>query len=160
MRATSPSIAIWRSTQRTGCTPSSNGSPKLTTGVNVYWIRFFLTAVYSVMYCRDHARPAFHKALGIDINEYDFEVFRKTSEISRQVFPIVLDTDNPRWRRTVEKFRQAMLALDAAKRRGGVAGFFGQAVAGARAGLSFASLYMVPVVSNAPPEVSHLEPAY
>ena len=66
--------------------------PKLTKGVNVFWIKFFLTAVYATMYVRDHQRPAFHKALRIDPSEYGQEVFAKTSELSRQIFPCLLYT--------------------------------------------------------------------
>ena len=72
--------------------------PKLTESfVNKLWIKFFLTAVYSTMWVRDHARPEFHKALGVEIDWYDQEVFRKTSTIARQIFPIELDIDHPRW---------------------------------------------------------------
>ncbi|MEL6278793.1 MAG: magnesium-protoporphyrin IX monomethyl ester (oxidative) cyclase [Pseudomonadota bacterium] len=134
--------------------------PKLTSGWNKLWIRFFLVAVFATMYVRDHARPAFHKALGVDIEWYDREVLRITSEISRQVFPIELDLDNPRWQKGLVAIERAFADMDAAQRRGGVSGFFGKMWAGARAGVAFAGLYLIPVKDNAPPMSSRLEPAY
>ncbi len=135
--------------------------PKLTTTfANKLWIKFFLTAVYGTMWVRDHARPAFHDALGVDIDWYDQEVFRKTSTIARQVFPLELDIDHPRWLPTLRRLEAAFNDVDAAKSRKGISGALGRATASLRAGLAFASLYTIPARKNEVPESVRLEPAY
>ncbi len=134
--------------------------PKLTSGINKLWIRFFLVAVYATMYVRDHARPEFHKALDIDIDWYDMEVFRKTNIIARQVFPVELDIDDPRFNAGLKRILAAFIDMDAAKRRGGVSGKLAKYAAGTRAGLGFLRLYLLPVKKNTPPASSRLEPAF
>jgi magnesium-protoporphyrin IX monomethyl ester (oxidative) cyclase len=134
--------------------------PRLTSGVNVLWIKFFLTAVYATMWVRDHARPVFHKALGVDIDWYDQEVFRKTSEISRQVFPITLDIDHPRWKPTLRRLEKAMVDMDDGKKAGGLGGWLKKTWAGARAGAAFLSLYTIPARKHTPPASVRLQPAY
>ncbi|MFN6978665.1 MAG: magnesium-protoporphyrin IX monomethyl ester (oxidative) cyclase, partial [Gemmobacter sp.] len=134
--------------------------PKLTRGINVLWIKFFLTAVYGTMWVRDHARPEFHKALGVDIEWYDQEVFRITSEIARQVFPIELDINHPRWKPTLRRLEAAMVAMDDGRRQGGLAGRVKKTVGGARAALAFLSLYTIPAKRNTPPASVRLQPAY
>ncbi len=134
--------------------------PKLTSGVNVLWIKFFLTAVYGTMYVRDHQRPAFHEALGVDPEWYGQEVFSKTSEISKQVFPIVLDIDHPRWIPALRRLYSANVALDAAKKAGGLGGKLRQIGASARAGMAFLSLLTIPSKKNEVPASVRLEPMY
>ena len=135
--------------------------PKLTTSfTNKLWIKFVLTAVYSTMWVRDHARPEFHKALGVDIGWYDQEVFRKTSTISRQIFPIELDIDSPRWIPSLERMNRAFVAMDAAKRQGGIGGKLKGWAASARAAFAFASLYTIPVKRHELPANVRLEPSY
>jgi magnesium-protoporphyrin IX monomethyl ester (oxidative) cyclase len=134
--------------------------PKLLTGLNKLWIRFFLTAVYATMYVRDHARPVFHQALGVDPTEYDYTVFRITSEISRQVFPVVLDTDSPGWRAGAERLRRIAVAMDQAKARGGLTGKLKRIGLGAAAAVAFGRLYLHPTQKNAAPERVRLAPAW
>ncbi len=135
--------------------------PKLTTSfANKLWIRFFLTAVYSTMWVRDHARTDFHNALGVDIDWYDQEVFRKTSAIARQVFPVELDIDHPRWIPGLRRMNAAMLDMERAQKKGGVMGRLAHVAASSRALLAFAGLYLIPVKHTTPPANVRMEPSY
>ncbi|MCM2562050.1 magnesium-protoporphyrin IX monomethyl ester (oxidative) cyclase [Lutimaribacter sp. EGI FJ00015] len=134
--------------------------PRLTSGKNVFWIKFFLTAVYATMYVRDHQRPAFHKALGVDPDWYAHEVFTKTSELTKQIFPITLNIDHPRWQRTLEALHRANVQIARAKTRGGLGGKLSQMAGSARAAWCFASLYTIPAKKHRVPASTRLEPVY
>lgn len=135
-------------------------NPQLLTGANKLWVRFFLLAVYATMYVRDHARPEFHKALGMDPTDYDYQVFRICTDISRQVFPVMLDTDNPRFRAHMERLREIGEAMGEAKQKGGLVGSLKRLGLGAAAGLTFARLYFMRAKPNELPETSRLQPAW
>jgi magnesium-protoporphyrin IX monomethyl ester (oxidative) cyclase len=134
--------------------------PKLLSGVNRLWIRFFQLAVFATMYVRDHMRPAFHKALGVDPTDYDFRVFRITSEISKQVFPITLDLDSPVFRAGLDRLWHITEAMEAAAKQGGIGGKLKQAGLMISAGFTFARLFFVaPKQHELPPETL-MQPAW
>jgi magnesium-protoporphyrin IX monomethyl ester (oxidative) cyclase len=135
-------------------------NPKLLRGHNKLWIRFFLLAVYATMYVRDHNRPQLYEALGMDPTEYDYKVFDITTAISRQVFPITLDTDNPAFRADLEKLRSLDVAITDCKQRGGVLATIKRAGLSCRALLIFGRLYLRPVHSNEIPAEVRMHPAW
>jgi len=135
-------------------------NPKLLTGVNKLWIRFFLIAVFATMYVRDHARVAFHAALDLDPTDYDFRVFRITSDISRQVFPIELDLDNPAFRAGLERLRKIGDATAKAKSEGGPISKVRRLGLMAAASVTFARLFLLPAKRNSVPEHTRLQPAW
>jgi len=134
--------------------------PKLLEGANKLWVRFFLLSVYATMYVRDHNRPVFHAALGVDPTEYDYKVFAICNQIARQVFPVELDIDSPAFRRQMEKLRLAAERIEDGKARGGVGGLIARASGMAGAGLAFARMYLQRPKSNALPRSIRLQPAW
>ena len=135
-------------------------NPHLLRGHNLFWIRFFLLAVFATMYVRDHARPELHKALGLHPTDYDIEVLGITSEISKQIFPFTLNLEDPRFRAGLDRLVRINERTAAAKARGGLVGLVkrvGLSVAGA---FTFARLYTLPTVSHDMPKDVRLAPTW
>jgi magnesium-protoporphyrin IX monomethyl ester (oxidative) cyclase len=134
--------------------------PELLRGVNKLWIRFFLLAVYATMYVRDHNRPQLYEALGMSPTDFDFKVFDITTEITRQIFPLTLDTDNPRFRRGLERLRDLSARLDIARTQKGPLAALRRAGLSVAAAGAFARLYLLPTRSNKLPDNVLLAPAW
>ena len=135
-------------------------NPKLLTGFNKLWIRFFVLAVYATMYVRDHQRPEMHAAMGLNPTEYDYHVFRITSEITKQVFPLTLNIDDPRFRNGLERLRKLSDATEAARARGGIVGAIQRVGYGIAAGATFVRLYCLPAQPNQLPVDVRVAPAW
>lgn len=134
--------------------------PHLLGGLNKLWIRFFLLAVYATMYVRDHTRPEMYQALGIDPTEFDHRVFEITTAISRQVFPLTLETDAPRFRAGLESLRRIAEASAEARRQGGILGAIRRAGLAVRGALVFGRLYLLPTRPNVMPVQVRAAPAW
>ena len=134
--------------------------PELLRGINLLWIRFFIVAVYATMYVRDHTRPLLHEAMGFKSTEYDYEVFRITSEIARQVFPVEVDIDHPTFRACMERLVELSIANAKAKERGGVVGTLLRATTAVQAAWTFGRLYFLPVKRNDLPAQIRVQPTW
>jgi len=135
-------------------------NPWMLTGVNKLWIRFFLLAVFATMYVRDHARPAFHAALGLDPTAYDMQVFRITSEIAKQTFPVSLDLDNPAFQAGLDRMVVIAGKIGALNKQGGVFAKIRRTGWQVMAGANFARLYFMRPKSHALPSDVRLVPSW
>ena len=135
-------------------------NPHLLRGGNRLWIKFFLLAVYATMYVRDHTRPMLHEAMGLDTDEYDYTVFRITTEISKQVFPLSLDTDNPKFRAGLKRLFEISKANDDAKSRGGISGLFTQGLCAVQALWTFGRLFMMDTLEHELPANIRMQPSW
>lgn len=134
--------------------------PHLLRGANLLWVRFFLLAVYATMFVRDHTRPLLHRAMGLEPDEFDYRVFEITTEISRQVFPISLDTDHPAFRAGLARLVACSEGYARAKARGGLGGLVGRGVHALAGVATFVRLYLRPVKRHALPAQIRVAPVW
>ena len=101
--------------------------------------------------------------------EGDGKIFRRdivsreiriTNEITKQVFPLTLNLDDPRFRAGLERMRRISLAIEAIKMRGGVLGPLKRLALGLAAGVTFARLFWLPATPNALPRDMRVAPAW
>ena len=135
-------------------------NPQLLRGLNKLWVRFFQLAVFATMYVRDHHRPEFHKALGLDPGEYGMRVFQITLEISKQVFPVLLDLDNPVFKAGLERLTEIAALIEEKERKGGLRGRLAGFSLRVRAACILARLYFLKPKVNLLPEESRLQPVW
>ncbi len=129
-------------------------------GHNVRWIRFFLLAVYATMYVRDHTRPELKQAMGLEPTEYDFEVFRICNEITKQVFPILLDLDHPAFHANLDRLFYCSQRADEGKASGGLLGGLKRAFWSVAGVAVFARMYFIPVMHNELPAQTRMQPTW
>jgi magnesium-protoporphyrin IX monomethyl ester (oxidative) cyclase len=98
--------------------------------------------------------------MGLDSTTYDAQVFRITSEISRQVFPLTLDTDGPAYRAGLERMHQLAETAIRAKQAGGVLNLLKRGVAAVSMAFTFVKLLLVPVIPHELPEQVRVVPRW
>ncbi|MEO0420846.1 MAG: magnesium-protoporphyrin IX monomethyl ester (oxidative) cyclase [Pseudomonadota bacterium] len=134
--------------------------PKLMEGGNKLWIRFFLLAVFATMYVRDHARPVLHQAMGFDVTDYDKQVLHITTEISKQVFPITLDLEHPKFYPGLDRLCNLSRKREALAGKKGIGVAFQRLSVNLAIGRQFLSLYLLPPQSNELPENVRMAPSW
>ncbi|BAZ40185.1 hypothetical protein NIES4101_61460 [Calothrix sp. NIES-4101] len=61
------------------------------------WSRFFLLSVFATHTITVHERAGFYHSLGLDATEFDRQVVEKTNETAGRAFPVMLNTDHPKF---------------------------------------------------------------
>ncbi len=137
-----------------------HSNPKLISGRNKLWIRFFLLAVFCTMWVRDHLRGTFYEAMGMDPSEYDLEVFRITTEISKQVFPVLLDFENPRFIARMNRMVENTRKINESREKGGLFQKIRRGGLMLGNAYQFGRLYLMKAHKNEVPADFQLTPAY
>jgi magnesium-protoporphyrin IX monomethyl ester (oxidative) cyclase len=133
---------------------------KLLKGTNRLWIRFFQLAVFATMFVRDHQRPIMHKALNLNPTEYDMQVFKITTEISKQVFPVLLDIENPKFLSLLNTLNDTNIQIEKIKANGVVSKFIIKSFLMCKIAIIFCRLFFIKPIINKLPEEMRVKPSW
>jgi len=67
------------------------------------WARFFLLTVFATHTMTVLERSDFYDSIGIDSQEFNVEVIRRTNATAERAFPSILDTDHPEFFQRLER---------------------------------------------------------
>ena len=96
----------------------------------------------------------------MDITEFDYTVFDITTEISKQVFPLTLNTDDPRFRAGLEKMLRLSNRSEVLREAGGMINLIKRGGLAIASAATFARLFFLPVNKNNLPDQILAAPAW
>jgi magnesium-protoporphyrin IX monomethyl ester (oxidative) cyclase len=85
--------------------------PLLNTYESRLWCKFFLLSVFVTMYLNDIQRADFYSTIGLDTKQFDIHVIRKTNQSAGTLFPVILNTDHPKFVELLDVCADANQAL-------------------------------------------------
>lgn len=71
------------------------------------WCKFFLLSVFVTMYLNDAQRSGFYSAIGLNAKQFDQHVIIKTNQSAGTLFPVILDTENPKFFKLLDQCEAA-----------------------------------------------------
>jgi magnesium-protoporphyrin IX monomethyl ester (oxidative) cyclase len=92
--------------------------PLLNTFEAKLWSKFFLLSVFATMYLNDLQRSDFYSTIGLDSQQFDQYVIRKTNQSAKTLFPVILDVENPIFFNVLDKCATANDNLVKAEKSG------------------------------------------
>ena len=132
--------------------------PELLKGRNLLWIKFFQLAVFATMFIRDHKRPELHKSLNLNPTDYDMKVFEITTEISKQVFPVLIDINHPSFLNNLKKLSFYNERLEKLSNKKG--SIFKKVVFMSAMAITFAKLFALKSIKNKLPDDYRVKPIW
>ena len=134
--------------------------PKLLSGVNLLWIRFFQLTVFATMFVRDHSRVEFHKALGIDPEGLRNGRLPPHAGDLEASLPRPPRHRQPAFLAGLRKLQQCAVGIEQATDRGGLGGHLRALGLRAKVVTTLASMFFLPTLKNALPTGARLSPSW